>query len=381
MVLSIEMGGSKVCVEKIHLHGGCHIEIEERVVRPIDDQLRRGNSEDLFGYIADCIKEVNPENGIKAGFAFSHPCALSSLRSGTLMEWTKEFGVDGCTGKDPCALLQAELHKRSLNVKIVALCNDSVSTLVAHSYKNPRAAVGVILGSGTNAAYMERVSNISKFHSEIASPLMIVNMEWGALGAKDPSVLPCSCLDEEIDLHSINPGKQHLEKMMSGMFLGELVRCWIRKLRLRGEILNHVPLTNTLFTQRMCFETPLCTTILLDDGEDLAEIEGILESFDIASSSLEERRTIRSIVDLVITRSARLMGVCLFTVLEHMGEYGLGGSVGVDGSVYKYVPGYKARMLKAMAELGMTNVECGVAEDGSCIGTALIAYSAPTIYF
>ena len=109
-------------------------------------------------------------------------------------------------------------------------------------------------------------------------------------------------------------------------------------------------------------------------------MSSILESFGIAESSQKDREQIREIVDCVITRSARLMGACLFTVLQHMQENGMGGSIGVDGSVYKYVPGYKARMIKAMRELGMENVECGIAEDGTSLGAALIGYYSSTLW-
>ena len=133
------------------------------------------------------------------------------------MEWTKGYSVSGCIGEDPVLLLQNELTKRNISVQIVALCNDSVSTLVAHSYRNTKAAIGVVLGSGTNAAYIEQIANIPKFHSETHSSSMIVNMEWGALGTSDRSILPFTSLDEEIDITSINPGKQYLEKMMGGL--------------------------------------------------------------------------------------------------------------------------------------------------------------------
>ena len=65
---------------------------------------------------------------------------------------------------------------------------------------------------------------------------------------------------------------------------------------------------------------------------------------------------IAQIVNAVVTRSARLMGTCVYTVLNHMHESGLGGSIGVEGSVYKFLPGYKRRMMKALEELGMETV-------------------------
>ena len=380
MVLSVNLGNSKVRVAKIRLNGNCQLTIEKETIHPVTDEVKSGTAEQLFGFVADCICEVEPENGIKVGFAFSFPCEQTSCRKGTLMEWTKGYSATGCIGKDPVLLLQNELVKRDVNVCIVALCNDSVSTLVAQSYKNTKVAMGVVLGSGTNAAYIERVSNIPKFHSEIAGSTMIINMEWGALGMSNRDVLPFSPLDEEIDRMSINPGKQYLEKMMGGLYLGETVRLWMLHLRRKDELLKHVSLTNRLFMEPMSFESEFCTTILLDDSDQYSEIGGILHSFGIRTSSINDRKVIAQIVNAVVTRSARLMGTCVYTVLNHMHESGLGGSIGVEGSVYKFLPGYKRRMMKALEELGMENVDCSIAEDASCRGTALIAYAVSPMY-
>ncbi len=61
---------------------------------------------------------------------------------------------------------------------MTALVNDTVGTLVAHAYKDPNTLVGVILGTGTNAAYVEKIENIKKWKGPIPeSKKMIVNSE------------------------------------------------------------------------------------------------------------------------------------------------------------------------------------------------------------
>lgn len=91
MVLSVNLGGSKVRVSKIRLFGGCRLSIEKEVVHPVTEELKHGTAVELFGFIADAICEVNPEKGINAGFSFSFPCELSSCKKGVLMEWTKGY--------------------------------------------------------------------------------------------------------------------------------------------------------------------------------------------------------------------------------------------------------------------------------------------------
>ena len=49
--------------------------------------------------------------------------------------------------------------------------------------------------------------------------------------------------DDQVDEASINPGKQRYEKMMAGMYLGELVRYILRDLCERGIVFTKDALT------------------------------------------------------------------------------------------------------------------------------------------
>ena len=114
IILAVELGGSKVRVAKIHFEGGGKITIIKEIVRPISEELKSSDAVDLFGFIAQCIKDIDPESGIKIGFTFSYPCVLTSRKSGKLVEWTKEIDAASCIGKDPVQLLQQELILPSL---------------------------------------------------------------------------------------------------------------------------------------------------------------------------------------------------------------------------------------------------------------------------
>jgi hexokinase len=45
--------------------------------------------------------------------------------------------------------------------------NDTVGTLAAGSYNDEDAVIGVILGTGSNAAYVEKASDIPKLEGEL----------------------------------------------------------------------------------------------------------------------------------------------------------------------------------------------------------------------
>jgi hexokinase len=96
--------------------------------------------------------------------------------------------------------------------------------LIAHAYNDPQVRIGVILGTGTNAAYVEQATRIPKYKGPIPnSGEMIINIEWGAFD-NEKVVLPVTKYDIMLDRETPNPGWQTFEKMISGLYLGEIVR-------------------------------------------------------------------------------------------------------------------------------------------------------------
>ena len=123
-------------------------------------------------------------------------------------------------------------------MNVVALVNDTVGTLIAHSYQDPETYIGVILGTGSNAAYVEKIENVRKWtHDRPESGEMIINIEWGAFDNKK-TVLPLTKYDTMVDLGSPNHGMQIYEKMMSGKYLGELTRLVIMDLVAVGDLFD-----------------------------------------------------------------------------------------------------------------------------------------------
>lgn len=58
---------------------------------------------------------------------------------------------------------------------------------------------------------------------------MLINTEWGAFGEGGTLDFITTEFDRSIDENSINPSKQLFEKMISGMYMGELGRLVIEK--------------------------------------------------------------------------------------------------------------------------------------------------------
>lgn len=97
--------------------------------------------------------------------------------------------------------------------------------MIASAYLNSDTAIGCVFGTGCNGAYIERSPAIHKLASENlpADSLMAINCEWGAFD-NEHAVLPLTSFDIAIDEASPRKGQQAFEKMVAGLYLGELFR-------------------------------------------------------------------------------------------------------------------------------------------------------------
>ncbi len=77
---------------------------------------------------------------------------------------------------------------------------------------------------------------------------VVINTEWGAFGNQGELDFILTKWDREVDKNSINPGKQIFEKMISGMYMGEVVRQVLMDLVNEGLIFVDQP-TENIFKQ------------------------------------------------------------------------------------------------------------------------------------
>nr|CAH8866320.1 unnamed protein product [Trichobilharzia regenti] len=148
---------------------------------------------------------------------------LEGLTHATLLRWTKGFSASGVEGHNVAELLQVALDQLGLNVKCVAVVNDTIGTLASCALENPKCAVGLIAGTGTKVAYIEDASKV-ELMTGVKEPEVVINTEYGAFGQKGELNCWRTQFDKCMDAESLHPGKQLYEKMVSGIYLGELVR-------------------------------------------------------------------------------------------------------------------------------------------------------------
>lgn len=110
-------------------------------------------------------------------------------------------------------------------IRLTALINDTTGTMIASAYTDTKMKIGCIFGTGCNAAYMEDCGSIPKLaHMKLpADAPMAINCEWGAFD-NEHKVLPRTEYDKIIDRDSPRPGQQAFEKMIAGLYLGEIFR-------------------------------------------------------------------------------------------------------------------------------------------------------------
>ena len=151
--------------------------------------IQVGKADALFGFIADCIgdfvgKHRDKQQGagtLHLGFTFSFPVDQTNIDEGKLIRWTKGFDCRDGIGRDVVQMLQTQLEQRNINVRVRALMNDTVGTLLASAYEHHgRTILGGIYGTGTNGAYIEKMSEIRTLANvPKGAASMVINTEWG----------------------------------------------------------------------------------------------------------------------------------------------------------------------------------------------------------
>ena len=78
------------------------------------------------------------------------------------------------------------------------------------AWRDSRCRIGLILGTGTNACYLEDIKNIETINADDfpGQEHMVINTEWGALGNTGSLDFVRTRWDHAVDAGSKNFGKQ-----------------------------------------------------------------------------------------------------------------------------------------------------------------------------
>lgn len=364
----------------------------------IPNHIYTGSGTQLFDFMAAALTEfirrhanerpaLVDDTGPLVGFCFSYAMDQKALDSGLLKVWTKGFMCDGVLGEDVMRLMREAMARAGQPCRMTAIMNDTVGVLAAARYLHPDTLVGVIVGTGTNAAYVERACALKKWTPPAGTPpdaLTMVNIEWGSLAVE---ALPRTIEDLAADKDSCDPGQYWFEKMVSGLYLGDVARRIIV----------------TLTEQHNLFGPGGVPSALRgSDGFRSAELAAIVDDTSLTWSVVTRvmvgrlglqphrctwvaRQAVRRVCAMVARRSARVVAAGLAGLLRHLASSGLPPhfTIAVDGGVYEKFATYRTMLRNALADaLGtdaariMPRVQFQGVFSGSCLGAGVLAAAA-----
>ncbi|XP_057967363.1 hexokinase-1-like [Malania oleifera] len=390
---ALDLGGTNFRVLRVQLGGkDLHVVKQEFEEVSIPPHLMVGTSDALFDYIAAALEKfvategeglhVSPGKQRELGFTFSFPVRQLSISSGTLIKWTKGFSIDDTVGQDVVGELTKAMERTGLDMRVTALVNDTIGTLAGGRYYSKDVIAAVILGTGTNAAYVERAHAIPKWHGPLPkSGEMVINMEWGNFRS---SHLPLTEYDHALDAESLNPGEQIFEKIISGMYLGEIVRRVLYKMAEDAALFGDTvpPKLKIPFILR----TPHMSAMHHDTSPDLRVVGSKLKDIlEISNTSLKTRKVVVELCDVVASRGARLSAAGIYGILKKLGRDTVKEGekqksvIALDGGLFehysKFSTGMESSLREMLGEGVSENIIIEHSNDGSGIGAALLAAS------
>ncbi|KAJ5521173.1 hypothetical protein N7527_005288 [Penicillium freii] len=383
-ILTADLGGTNIRVCEVCLSAGKRDSEQRQRKYKLPEEVKTTTKEALWGFIADRIgsfltesqSNISASNPLPLAFTFSFPVEQKSIRSGVLQRWTKNFNVSGVVGHDVVPQLEEELAKRNIPVKLVALVNDTAGTLVASRYRDPQIKIGSIFSTGCNAAYMEECRLIPKLRDSglPEDATVIINTEYGSFD-NERKVLPLTPFDRQIDEESTHPGRQIYEKMVAGLYIGEMLRLVMLKMHeegilFKGQDVSRLRTANSL-------ETSFLSTVEMDMSESLNDMKEEFKRGLNLELSLDELKACRHLIGLIAMRAARLYACGIAAICKKKGIHQC--HVGVDGSVFGKYSMVKGRATQGLRDIfdwdsdRLDLIALNTAEDGSGVGAALVA--------
>jgi hexokinase len=237
--LALDVGGSTFRIALVELLGRSEgIRVVRMVSSHIDEKVKLLEGKAFFDWMAQKIGEMlyggdrehdDDSTPLAMGLSWSFALNQTSIRTGLVIAMGKGFRCsNGIVEQDLSELVMEACRKRNLHVRVDAIVNDSSATLLSRAYTDPSTRMSLILGTGTNAAlhFPIHAIGVEKFGNRPANwsrqeSHVIVNTEMSMFGG---GIFPMTRWDDDLNRHHLRPDYQPLEYMISGRYLGEIVR-------------------------------------------------------------------------------------------------------------------------------------------------------------
>ena len=366
-VVVVDWGGTKARAGLVELGDGGSVRIVAEEALTFPDAMKRGAPEPVFDLIASAVGRVARAEGLGAAplaFVYSYPARLERIDRAVALASTMGWRLRGLVGRDVAAMLAAALERAGLaRIRLAAVANDTVAVLILQSYqargRDPGAhpaAIGLILGTGTNQA-------------ADLGPAGIRNLESGNFDGVAGVETPYdAALDRELD--EPPPGAQRFEKMVSGHYLGEILRRALVSGLLRW---SAAPALATPFG----LDSAHLSRMAADGTAALDDVDALLRSLGVERAPAE-RGAVRALGAAIARRAARLVAAALLGTLRFLdARLDDRRTIAVDGSLWGGYPGFAGLVRATLAELvgpeRAERVEIAFVKDSTSAGAAVIA--------
>ncbi len=372
-IIVIDAGGTnlRIGIVKFLENGQYFLDSYKKTTLPGID--REYTKEEFFDYIYKFIKD-EVRDYKKIGFCFSYPMEKFPNKDGKLIKWTKEVKAPEVVGEFIGKNILYVFDKYEKTKRDIVLLNDTVASLfggIANSnirdYEN---FIGLIVGTGCNSAYLEKLRNIKKLNKEEyrQDEEMVINLESGNFDK-----LKITDIDKILNEESLDPYNQILEKMVSGRYLMKLIYI----------------LTNKLVEDNITPQMHSIAQIMKDI--DLKEISEWLYYGNSCSNSFYDKlrklnptddqiKVLSLIINTIFDRASSLIAVKLSALIHKRGKGSLihkPTAIVAEGAVIETLPYFKERLnyylISMLKEFGDYYYDIIHIEKANIIGSAVAA--------
>lgn len=389
--LAVDVGGSTFRVALIQLHGRGQVSVVRETAAVIDNPVKALEGTHFFDWMAARIDAMlrqvdlsygrDPSQPLSMGLSWSFPVEQTAVNTGLVIHMGKGFRCsNGTVGQEVGGLIVDACSRRRLHVHMDAIVNDGASTLLSRAYVNPNTRMSLILGTGTNVAVHFPVQAIGRAKFGARPPAwfdiaqnVVVNSEMSMFGGA--GVLPRSRWDDYLNRAHLRPDYQPLEYMITGRYLGEIVRL----------ILVEAVETANLFGGELprslwepySLDTSIVAFLEADTSPSLASAAALLQKQHTFAQSPapEDLIFLRSVCQAVSRRAAGYLAIaihsmwCLRNEVDPQSQRNL--AIACDGSVINKYLGFRQRCQDYLDELTDHAVTLEPAPDSAIIGAAV----------
>jgi hexokinase len=304
-VVAIDAGGTNFRAVKMSFDNDMKLvteNLQQRKMPAIDEEL---SNKEFFATLAAYLTSYKDVSE-KIGFCFSYAVEIFPNKDGKLLEWSKEVKAPEVLGQMVGKNL---LEAMGTPDKQIVLMNDTVSTLLAGQAATAGrefdSYIGFILGTGTNACYIEDNMNITKTPNLDKKGNMIINIESGNFNR-----MPRTDIDIAFDNTTKLPGRYTFEKMISGGYFGGLCTTALK-----------MAAAEDVFSAE-------AKVRMKDMGELTSEeVNKFVCSIDLPANTLsavflskEDKAAASEIINAMIARAAKLTAASLAAVILKSGK-------------------------------------------------------------